>query len=168
MTKEKQQQETLNGWLEEHRGIISRVIRAWAFNSVDRADLLQEIALRLCESISSFRKESAVSTWVYRVSLYAAMAWSRRERRYKGRAEELEFDPLDSEPEEDPRVALLYEQIAKLGEVDRSLALLLLDGWSYREMADSLGMTESNVSVRIHRMKIEITTHLERGDQHDL
>jgi RNA polymerase sigma-70 factor (ECF subfamily) len=159
-----QRKETLLAWLEDHRGLISRVVRAWASSPHDRDDLVQEIGLQLWQSISSFKGESAVSTWVYRVTLYSAMAWSKRERRYRGSARELEESPASPDHEEDPRIEWLYAQIATLSELDRSLALLLLEGWSYREIADAVGISEKNVSVRIHRIKQTLGERSQRGD----
>lgn len=66
----------------------------------------------------------------------------------------------------DPRLEWLYDQIAQLGEIDRSVALLLLDGFSYQEIADALGMNESNVGVRIHRIKAHLTKESSREFSH--
>ena len=61
---------------------------------------------------------------------------------------------LEAVPEyQDERLSWLYERIAELAETDRSLCLLLLDGFSYKEMAQIVGISESNVAVKIHRIK---------------
>jgi RNA polymerase sigma-70 factor (ECF subfamily) len=65
---------------------------------------------------------------------------------------------LQTSPAVDPRIGWLYEQIRQLNEIDRSLALLLLDGFSYREMAATLGITESYVGVKISRIKAYLTS----------
>lgn len=165
LSEEIQRRETLLSWLEDHKGLISRVVRAWASSPHDREDLVQEIGLQLWQSISNFKGKSAVSTWVYRVTLYSAMAWSKRERRYSGSARELEETPASPDHEEDPRVDWLYAQVATLGVLDRSLALLLLEGWSYREIADAVGISEKNVSVRVHRIKRTLVERSKRGDE---
>jgi len=64
---------------------------------------------------------------------------------------------LQPSPAADPRVEWLYEQIQQLNEVDRSLTLLLLDGFSYKEMAAMLGITENYVGVKINRIKAHLT-----------
>ncbi len=144
-------------WLAGHKGILFKVVHAYAFEHADRQDLFQEIAVQVWRSVDAFRGESSVPTWMYRVALNTAIAWTRRENRHRRRQEPLEGteDLLTSIPAEgrDPRVEWLYQQIAQLKDVDRSVALLLLDGFSYKEIAAIVGLTESNVGVKINRIK---------------
>lgn len=131
------------------------MVQAYAFTPADRDDLFQEITLQVWRSVEAFRGDSAVTTWIYRVALNTAIAWSRKEKRHQHFKEPLEAADLleTAMPERDPRLDWLYAQIAQLDEVDRSLALLLLDGFSYREMASVLGITENHVGVKINRIK---------------
>lgn len=150
-----EQKAIFESWLAEHKGILFKIIRAYAFTAHDRDDLFQEIALQLWRSIPDFRGESKPSTWIYRVALFAATVWLRGEKK------EPPADPLfDMEqtllPTTEPldeRLIWLYEQIGKLEPVDRSLCLLLLEGFSYKEMADMVGISQNNVGVKIHRIK---------------
>ena len=153
---QRQQQEIFDRWLARHRGLLFKVVRAHAFTPHDRDDLFQEIAAQVWHSIPNFRSESAVTTWLYRVALHCAMAWRRKEKRHReGRQPLGEHEPalLETTRSQDPRLDWLYEQIAQLDEVDRALTLLLLDGFSHQEMAATLGLSESNVGVKIHRIK---------------
>ncbi|MFT7670556.1 MAG: RNA polymerase sigma-70 factor (ECF subfamily) [Planctomycetota bacterium] len=146
----------LDDWLSTHRGLLSKVVRAYAFNPHDQEDLFQEAAFQLWNSIPNFKGKSAVSTWVYRIALYSGIEWSRKEHRRTEKQEPLDLSghALCFVPEnEDPRVAWLYEQVARLEPIDRSLMLLVLEGLSYREMAETLGISESNVGVKINRIK---------------
>jgi RNA polymerase sigma-70 factor (ECF subfamily) len=98
---------------------------------------------------------------IYRVALSTAISWSRKELRRRDKTISLngaEAALQPSDVEIDPKLEWLYEQIAKLNELDRLLTLLLLDGFSYKEMAESLGISESNVGVRIHRIKAYLTS----------
>ena len=166
---EHEQQQTFDEWLARHRGLIFKVVRAYAFTPHDQDDLFQEIITPVWNSIPQFRGSSAVTTWLYRVALNTALAWMRRERRNRDRTQALDGSELVLETPTrapSPRLDWLYEQIARLDHVDRSLTLLLLDGLSYREMAETLGITESNVGVKLNRIKAhfikqsqEITTH---------
>jgi RNA polymerase sigma-70 factor (ECF subfamily) len=108
---------------------------------------------------------------MYRVALNTAIAWNRREERHErgkqplaAAAGVLSASAPDSR---DPRVEWLYRQIAELNEVDRSLALLMLDGFSYREMADIVGISDSYVGVKINRIKSALAGKLakEQGDE---
>jgi RNA polymerase sigma-70 factor, ECF subfamily len=144
-------------WLTGHKAILFKVVHAYAFKHADRQDLFQEVALQVWRSVDAFRGESSVPTWLYRVALNTAIAWSRKEDRHHRGKQPLEvvegllttasLDPPD------PRVEWLYRQIEQLKNVDRSVALLLLDGFSYKEIAAIVGITESNVGVKINRIK---------------
>ena len=145
-----------NEWLAGHKGILFKVVHAYAFEHADRQDLFQEITIQVWRSVDAFRGESSVPTWMYRVALNTAIAWTRKEVRHRQGKESLEVEGLlttTSSEGRDPRVEWLYHQIARLKDVDRSVALLLLDGFSYKEIAAIVGLTESNVGVKINRIK---------------
>ena len=151
-----EQKRILDDWLNTHRGLLLKVLRAFAFTPHDQDDLFQEIAFQLWNSIPNFKRASAASTWVYRVALYSGIKWAKQEQRRADKHEPLDlsahardFTPQD----EDPRVGWLYQQIACLAPIDRSLMLLVLEGLSYQEMASTLGLSESNVGVKINRIK---------------
>lgn len=167
MVNARKQQAIFDDWLGRHKGLLFKVVRAYAFTPHDREDLFQEIATQIWNSIPNFRGESAETTWLYRVALFAAMAWSKRERKHRDRQDSLEsVDPIliEESRASNERLVWLYEQIAQLDEVDRSLTLLMFDGFSYREMADTLGITESHVGVKINRIK----AHLIKKSQEDM
>lgn len=145
------------GWLASHKGILFKVVHAYAFEHADRQDLFQEIALQVWQSVDAFRGESSVRTWIFRVALNTAIAWTRKEDRHRRGRQPFEGweGVLTTSPSDrrDPRLEWLYHQIAQLKEVDRSVALLLLDGFSYKEIAAIVGISESNVGVKINRIK---------------
>ena len=152
--KKEQQDKTFNRWLERHRGLLLKVVRSYAKALHDQDDLFQEIILQVWKSIPSFNESVAETTWIYRVSFYTSISWLRKTSKEK-RVELGDSTSLLVQPNNpsDPKLDWLYEQIQALDPVDRSLTLLMLDGFSYREMAETLGMTESNVGVRINRIK---------------
>lgn len=158
--KRQEQERVFATWMNDHKELIYKVVRAYASNATDQEDLFQEIAAQLWFSIPRFKGKSSETTWIYRVALFCSMSWTKQEsRRRKGKGaykNELSFLSLNQE-EENPRLTWLYEQINKLSTVDRSLTLLLLDGYSYREMASMLGLTESNIGVKINRIKKSLT-----------
>ena len=152
-----------NDWLAGHKGILFKVVHAYAFEHADRQDLFQEIVMQVWRSVEAFRGESSVSTWVYRVALNTATAWTRKQDRHQRGKQPLEIvDGLlaASATEADPRVEWLYRQIAQLQDVDRSVALLMLDGFAYKEIAAIVGISETNVGVRINRFKAALTAQL--------
>jgi RNA polymerase sigma-70 factor, ECF subfamily len=144
-------------WLAGHKGILFKVVHAYAFEHADRQDLFQEVILQVWHSVEAFRGDASVPTWLYRVALNTAIAWGRKEDRHRRGKQPFEgveglLTPASSGGP-DPRVEWLYQQIAQLKDVDRSVALLLLDGFSYREIAAVVGITESHVGVKINRIK---------------
>ena len=145
-----------NDWLAGHKGILFKVVHAYAFEHADHQDLFQEIVIQIWHSVDAFRGESSVPTWMYRVALNTAIAWTRREDRHQRGKQPLavvEGLLTTASAAPDPRVEWLYQQIAQLKDVDRSVALLILDGFSYKEIAAIVGITESNVGVKINRIK---------------
>lgn len=149
-------------WIEAHKAILFKVARAYGASHADREDLFQEIALQVWHSAGAFRGESSAATWIYRVALNTALAWSRNQRKHQHGRQEFESATalLTAPDHEDPRLAWIYRRIAALDEVSRSLALLMLDGFSYRDMSQILGLSESNVGVRINRIKAALAADL--------
>lgn len=162
MTKEEQRQ-IFEQWLERHKGLIFKVVRAFSFEAMNQDDLFQEISIQVWHSIPSFKKQSSVTTWLYRISLNTSIKWSKRERKYfqEEAIENVQHVLQESQPA-DERLSWLYEEIRKLDEIDRCITLLMLDGFSYKEMAAMLGITESNVGVKINRIKKELIVKSKR------
>jgi RNA polymerase sigma-70 factor (ECF subfamily) len=159
--QERERDQTLRDWLHGHKGILLKVVQAYAFTPADREDLFQEIATQVWRSVPNFRGDAAVTTWIYRVALNAALAWTRKEWKYRNGKQSVDgvnLAILQASPAADPRIEWLYARIRELNEIDRSLTLLLLDGFSYKEMASMLGITENHVGVKISRIKTYLTT----------
>jgi RNA polymerase sigma-70 factor (ECF subfamily) len=149
-------------WMEAHTAILCKVARAYGATHSDREDLVQEIALQLWHSVGAWHGDCATATWIYRVALNTALAWRRRERRHsRGRRDIEDASGLLVAPSvRDPRLDWIYQRIAELDAANRALALLMLDGFTYREMARILGLSESNVGVRINRIKAALAAQL--------
>jgi len=150
-------------WLAAHKGTIFKVVRAYAFEHADREDLFQEVAIQVWRSVDAYRGASSVRTWVYRIALNAAISWTRKQDRHeRGKQPRGIVDGLlaPSVAEADPRVEWLYRQIAQLKDVDRSVALLMLDGLAYKEIAAIIGISDGNVAVKINRIKAALTAQL--------
>lgn len=158
MTDSKQE-EIFQDWLSKHKGIFFKVIHAYASQQQDQEDLFQEIAVNVWRSVPNFRNNCAVSTWIYRIALNHALKWSVKNKEQKANSQDEELIRVLKPQEEPPseRLVWLYEQIRNLDEVDRSLCLLLFDGFKYKEMAEVLGLSESNVGVKINRIKKHLT-----------
>jgi len=147
-------------WLKDHKALLFKIVRSYAFNDEDRDDLFQEIAIQVWRSVSGFKNQSAVTTWLYRVALNTAIKWTTKEKKHQEGHQPIDVSEhlIESHQVPDERLAWLYEEIAQLNKVDRSLTLLMLDGFSYKEMSKILGTSESNVGVKINRIKKYLTT----------
>lgn len=152
---ERQQQETFNDWIHAHRALLYKVIRSYAVDEDDQDDLFQEIIVQVWRSIPNFRNDCAVTTWMYRIALNTSMKWTNKTRRHTDNHQSLEQSShiIDLQPVKDDRLDWLYEEISRLDKVDKSLTLLMLDGFSYKEMANIVGISETYVGVKINRIK---------------
>ncbi len=148
--------------LDEQMGIVLKVARSFTFCDEDCSDLVQEILIRLWKAIPTFRAEAKVSTWVYRVALNRALTWNRDEAKRREGIVPLGATTLATRADEPNQELIdqLYIEIRKLDEIDRSLILLSLDGCTYAEMSDLMGMAESNVGVRINRAKKKLAKQI--------
>lgn len=166
---EKEQHRVFDEWLKHHKGLMFKVVHANAFSAQDREDLFQDIAAQVYRSIPAFKGDSKISTWIYRVAIFSAITWGRREGRHRrnhGSLEEAERVPDSAAGGPDERVNWLYDKIRRLGPIDRSLMLLLLEGFSYQEIAETLGISETNVGVKIHRIKKRLASQAREDENH--
>lgn len=143
--------------LDEHRRILYKVARAYTRSDTDREDLVQEIIAQLWRAFPGWDPARRFSTWMYRIALNTGISWrrgeSRRERRVAPGDPAL-LDVAAPEPHEpDERLTRLYGFIAELPEADRALVLLHLDGHRHDVIAEIMGISESNVATRMHRIK---------------
>jgi RNA polymerase sigma-70 factor (ECF subfamily) len=170
MMREQKNEAVFRRWLDEHLGLMLKVVRAFATSPQNQEDLFQETLMQLWRSIASFKGDSKETTWIYRVAFNTALAWNRSEKKQRlGHETLLRFDPpaiadasRATSALEQEKVDLLYAAIRQLPKVDASLALMLLDGLSYREMAVVLGISENNVGVKLNRIRKELAQHIER------
>ncbi|MEO8473257.1 MAG: RNA polymerase sigma factor [Chryseolinea sp.] len=156
--KDSEQAQIFEKWLSRYKALIFKIVRAYARVSEDQQDLFQEITVQVWRSIPLFKGESAVTTWIYRIGLNTAIKWIRKERRQDEieRATARDQILVGNIVESDDRLSWLYDEIHKLDEIDRSVTLLMLDGLSYKEMSTILGITETNVGVKINRIKKQL------------
>ncbi|URX63609.1 sigma-70 family RNA polymerase sigma factor [Luteibacter anthropi] len=146
--------------LREHERIVLKVASLYARQAEDRRDLVQEIGLQAWRSFGRFDPGKAkFSTWLYRVALNVAISQLRK----RGSVQDDRLEPLDwhhlesvgdaTPPDADERLVALYAFIGRLGAFDRALILLYLEDRSHAEMAQVLGISETNVATKIGRIK---------------
>lgn len=148
-------------WLDEHGSSVMKVARAYTLISDDCQDLAQEILLQAWRSLPQFEGKASAATWFYRVALHTAMNWRRKDAPRRSRQQPFvevhaitggDFESGE-QAEQRETVEQLYQAIHQLPKADAALVLLYLDDLSYREMAEVLGLSESNVGVKLNRAK---------------
>ncbi|KQB99077.1 RNA polymerase sigma factor [Pedobacter sp. Hv1] len=146
--------------IEEHKGIIFKVVNLYADDLEDRKDLYQEIVYQSWSAYARFQGNSKFSTWLYRISLNVALTHlNKRKKRGEIKGEstaEPRFDP----PELSERADFLYRAIKQLTEIDRSIIMLHLDGFDNTEISEITGLSKSNTNVKLHRIKQQLSTIL--------
>jgi RNA polymerase sigma factor (sigma-70 family) len=143
--------------IQDNQGIIHKVCRIYRDSPEDREDLFQEVIFQLWRSYPSFSGGSKVSTWLYRIALNTAMASFRKNKPNVTLTEylpDVQFENIINEDNE--KQEKLFAGIRQLNEPDRALIALYLDELSYRQIAEILGISESNVGVKLTRIKVRL------------
>ena len=150
--------------MESHQGILHRFCSVYANRPGDREDLFQDMVLQLWRSFASFREQSSFTTWMYRVALNTALLHRRKASRRpdltQGGESDIASVAVAAEVPQDG-VAVLRYCIRLLPTLDRGIILLHLEERSYEEIAEITGLSRSNVSVRLVRLKDRLRRMLE-------
>ena len=150
-------------FIEDHKHILYKVCQSYCPTRDDRDDLAQEIIVQLWRSFGSFDERHRFSTWMYRICLNVAISFHRREstrRRHVLSADQHVLDVVDESESSSEDLVLLHQFINRLDALNKALVLLYLDGHSYREIADVLGISETNVATKISRLKTSMKREL--------
>lgn len=141
-----------------HKLIIYKICNSYCKNASDRDDLAQEITYQLWKSFTQFNGTVKFSTWMYRVALNVAITFYRKTKKNEALVQisniesELE-DTKEDVSEMEKNINSLQKFINELKELDKALMILYLEEKSYSEIAEILGITETNVATRISRIK---------------
>ncbi len=144
--------------LEAHKLIIYKICNSYCKNRYDRDDLAQEITYQLWKSYNRFNGAVKFSTWMYRVALNVAITFYRKTQKNETIIQLAEPDTEIEDKKENTDLLeknfdLLQQFINELKELDKALMILYLEEKSYREIAEILGISETNVATRISRIK---------------
>ena len=143
--------------IQKNQGIIHKVCNMYCDSQEDRNDLFQEIVAQLWKSYPSFRRESKVTTWMYRVALNTAITSFKKSKRRPDQNSltyenfQLEDEAYDTETEEN--IKMLHAAVSQLTGVEKSIILLYLENRKYEEIAEITGITQNYVRVKMNRIK---------------
>lgn len=142
--------------IKANQGLIIKVSRLYTNSLEDEQDLFQEIVLQLWRSYDSFKGNSKISTWMYRVALNTAITLFRKRTKspLTSELDEVHFEyEQEQDDEKQAQISLLYKVIKLLPNVERAIVMMYLDDVSYKEIAETLGITEVNARVKMNRLK---------------
>lgn len=149
---------------KSHKDKIFRLCLGFVKDKELAHDLFQEILIKIWKHLDSFRKESDISTWIYRVAYNTAITFSSKEKKQPTQ-EDLPSgmdlaEPENTSQEDELKLQKLYNAINSLPETDRVIALLLLENTSYKTIAAVTGISENYVAVKVNRIKSSLTQKL--------
>ncbi len=150
--------------LENNQNIVHKVCTLYTNDRDSHKDLFQEITIQLWKAYPKFRGDSKFSTWMYRVALNTAITLYRKSKNkirtqdYESVIFKISADEYD--PQEEQQLQLMYIAVKQLGDIEKALIFLYLEDKDYREIAETLGITEVNARVKMNRIKNKLRTIL--------
>lgn len=145
--------------VEKHQGIIHKVARMYCDNNECRQDLFQDILVQLWKSYPSFKHQSRLSTWMYRVALNTAIAQFKKDKKNVEEATPqmpIHITEYETYAETEARINMVHKAIGRLNKAEKAIIILYMDDYSYEEISDIVGITVSNVGVKISRIKSKL------------
>ncbi len=150
--------------LEKHQNIVHKVCRLYTNNYDAHNDLFQEIAIQLWKAYPKFRGDSKFSTWMYRVALNTAITLYRKSKRTINTTEfdavQFKIKSEDYDDTDEQQLKLLYKAVQQLNDIEKALVFLYLEDKSYREISETMGISEVNARVKMNRVKTKLRTIL--------
>lgn len=143
--------------LQQNQNIVHKICRLYTNDNDAHNDLFQEITIQLWKAYPKFRGDSKFSTWMYRVALNTAITLYRKSKRrvktqdFEGVSFKISAEEYDSTIEE--QLKLMYAAVKNLNDVDKALVFLYLEDKNYKEISDTLGISEVNARVKMNRIK---------------
>lgn len=147
--------------LEANQNIVHKICRLYTDNQDAHNDLFQEVTIQLWKAYPKFRGDSKFSTWMYRVALNTAITLYRKsKRRVQTQSYDMvEFKIKDTTEDDESmeQLTLLYGAVKQLNDIEKGLVFLYLEDKNYREIAETLGISEVNARVKMNRIKTKLT-----------
>ncbi|NQY06781.1 MAG: RNA polymerase sigma factor [Flavobacteriaceae bacterium] len=150
--------------LEKHQNIVHKICRIYTDNYDSHQDLFQEITIQLWKAYPKFRGDSKFSTWMYRVALNTAITLYRKSKKTINtqKIDDIQFKIRSEEYDETEELQLkmMYKVIKQLSDIEKALVFLYLEDKNYKEIAETLGISEVNSRVKMNRVKKKLKTLL--------
>lgn len=162
-------EEKFNQLVAENSERIKRICSYYNSNVHDQQDMYQEILVNIWKTLDNFKGKSAISTWIYRIAVnvsltYTGKAFKRMQLTVNSDHIHLnsllDDESLEEKKMEEEQLEILDQELNLLSVIDKTLISLVLEGLSMKEISDVIGISESNVKVKIHRIKAQLKTKL--------
>ncbi len=160
-----QEEEAFIQLIKQNEGIIYKITRLYTDSGDDQKDLYQEIVYQLWKGFKSFKGDAKVSTWMYRIALNTALLHlkGKKKRGYNVSLDEVVLKQEDYDPLFEERLKILYVSIKNLGDFEKGIIFLFLEGKKYEEISIITGLTTSNIGTRMARIKEKLKTQITKN-----
>ncbi len=159
-------QATFTKLIQEHQALLLKVTSIYTDTKQDQEDLFQEVVYQLWKYFDTFRNESKITTWMYRVAMNTAITHLKKDKKRPDSVPVADAILKQTEQKDtvyEERLRWLYQQLHQLNTLDRGLIFLLLEGKSYQEISKITGLNPSNVATRISRIKSKLKTNVTKS-----
>lgn len=165
-------EEQFNQLIADNSDRIKRICSYYNSNVDDQKDMYQEVLVNIWKSLDNFRGDAAISTWIYRVAVNTSLSFTGKAYKHmklmvkadnQYLSSVLDDEGLEHKLTEERQLEHLQNELNLLSVIDKALISLMLEGLSMKEIAEVIGITESNVKVKIHRVKGQLKTKLAGG-----
>ena len=146
--------------LEQNQNIVHKICRLYTNDQDAHNDLFQEITIQLWKAYPKFRGDAKFSTWMYRIALNTAITLYRKSKR---QIRTQDFDSVlykvkatTYDDTEEQQLKLMYDAIKQLNDIEKALVFLYLEDKNYKEISDTIGISEVNARVKMNRVKTKL------------
>lgn len=152
-----QNEEEFTQLVRTYKSTVYTVCYMFSSDDDEVNDLFQETLINLWKGFGHFRGESSPRTWVYRVALNTCLSYGRKKKREVDKVPlNMDISLYDDDDTDTRQIQQLHERIGRLGLFDRAIVMLWLEGMSYEEIGQTVGLTPKNVSVKLVRIKEQL------------
>ena len=142
--------------VKKHKNTIYTVCFMFSKDSEEVNDLFQEVLINIWQGLSSFKGQSKMETWIWRISLNTCISCERKKKKNATVPLTMDVDFFEDKDAEAQQVRMLYDRVHRLKPFDRAIVLLWLEGIAYDEIAAIVGITTSNVATRLFRIREQL------------
>ncbi|MBX2878183.1 MAG: sigma-70 family RNA polymerase sigma factor [Saprospiraceae bacterium] len=122
-------------------------------------DASQEVFIIIWKNLKKFKGESSIKTWIYRITVNTCLGQIKADSRREKALNQIEMDHQDENL--DDSISKLYKAIGQLNKTERLIIMMVLEKEKQKMIAEILGIEETNLRVKIHRIKIKLGKILE-------